>query len=153
MVDGVVVVTAVLWGLGFGFGVAAWRQIPPIEPAPARGGLVLLALVALFLAFRAGRAEARGGGASATATAVATAGAVATGGAGGQVIVNVGLDQLQAVAWRQPAGTVDQPAAYVAALDELGGGDELDALDPVEVIEHAESGSLPLALVIDERSN
>ncbi len=124
---------AVLLGIGVGFGVAFWRQVPPLEPRPAPQAALVLVLLLLALAYFAGRSRGRGRD-GARATAVATAGAVATGGA---VTVNFALDQLSTAAWRGGVVplAVQSEAAAVELVADGWTDDEVAALDPAQLVD------------------
>ncbi len=132
---------AVLFGIGVGFGVAFWRQVPPLEPRPAPQAALVLVLLLLALAYFAGRSRGRGRD-GATATAVATAGAVASA-AGGSVTVNLALDQLSTAAWRGGVVplAVQSEAAAVELVADGWTDDEVAALDPAQLVDEWQNGT------------
>lgn len=131
---------ALVLGLGLGLGLGWYRTLPVLDPAP-RGAFVLFALLAVLVAWSAGRGRRRVPVAvSASAIATASAAASSTGnavhvtlvtgaaGAGGGV-----LDQLDTVSWRHgPAVSAEQIVA--GELAELS-DDAADRYDPAELLE------------------
>lgn len=95
------------FGFGFGaaFGLAAWRTVPPME-GPATAGTVLLVLVALLIAFRAGRWRR-------PLTAIANAEAHANAVAASRQVVHVNLGDRRRPSLYEPD---DQDVAEVVQL-------------------------------------
>lgn len=129
---------ALLFGLGAGFGVSAWRSVPPLQPTP-RAALLVWVTVALLVAYGAGRGRRPS---SATATAVASAVATSTAASvGNSVHLHIGagdpVDLLQTAPWR--SAPVPLQVQYARAIDhhEVIDGEDLDDIDPVEVLDRS----------------
>lgn len=131
--------SAIAFGLAVGFGIGAWRDAPPLSRVSSIG-LLLVVLVAMWASWRAGRRARFGSSGVAVAVASAEAVAAATA-AGGQSIVQVVIgDGARAAGARRWGGLdgAEWMGSDRSLLEEHSGA--LEDLDPVEVLEAADSG-------------